>query len=1572
MIKNLLKKALLIIGIFISSLSFAQSTFTINVGDGGNLYVPANVTCLVGDTIRFVWVSGFHPTRSLDGTTIPLVNMDGSGGINSVYKIKMLTAGTVPYECTAHAGMTGTITVNAPFVASNYVPFTGTGALNANNWSTHSGTAGQLQTITTASDNGSSLAYTGMPTSTGNRTQIVAGNGEDVNRVVPIIPASAGSAYFSALIKLPNTTGQALNTTTGNYFMHFTDSSGTTGVTNHAARLTIRAGSAANTFNIGIINTSGGTASTAAQIFGASPVDYAINQTYLIVVKYTFATNTASLWVNPTISSVEPTPLISNNVGTNTALSKVKSICIRQAGTSTAGTGNIEIDEIRVTNNWNDALGVIPTPAVRFNPTSLTVNENAGTATVTVNITNPDANPTSATVLVKGGTATGGSDYTFTSQTVTFPANSSTAQTFTFPIIDDTNTEGDETIVLALRNATNSATINADSILTITIPSNDQINPSVLFNPTSLTVNENAGTASVTVNVTNPNANPTSATVLVKGGTATAASDYTFTSQTVTFPANSTTAQTFTFPIIDDTNTEGDETIVLALRNATNSATITADSILTITIPANDPLPTLRFNPTSLIVNENAGTATVTLNITNANANPSSGTVLVKGGTATAGADYTFTSQVVTFPANSTTAQTFTFPIIDDTNTEGDETIVLALRNATNSATITADSILTITIPANDVVISNTPILIENFNYAINDTLTKNSTTGWGVVSAASNRIPVTSGLAYPNHSGSGIGNGALLKTSGEDIGKIFTGNQIRSGSVYASFLMNVTSAQAAGDYFFAMLDSALSGLNYRARTFIKSSGTGYRIGISKQGGAGVAGYNSTDLTFGTTYHVVLKYSIIPGTGNDSVKLFLDPVLGAPEPTPTAIAVTTEQDITISSTVGLGGIALRQGSATFAASLTVDAIRAGQTWASVTPFTILNPSVVFNPTSLTVSEDAGTATVTVNLANQNANPTSVNVVVKGGTANGVNDYTFTSQTVTFPANSNTPQSFTFPITNDAAMEPDETIVLALRNVNNSGSIGSDSLLTITIPANDFAGAVVHFTSTAATVNENAGNAQMSIMVMGAGTTSPTSFDVVIKSGTATAGADYTYTKTTYTMPAAKDSTLVITVPVINDAAPEADETAVFAIRNITNSGTISTDSVFTLTIKNDDIAFKNISALRVNDANGVSILKDSAVYIKGIVYGVDMQGSATSLQYTLIDPTGGVGIFRSGASNPPIISLVPEEGDSVKVYGKVGEFNGLTQVNMDSIILISKGNPLRTPRVVTRLDETTESNLVRFNNAQIIDTLANSASGTTLRIVSGTDSMDLRIDADVSLFGQPFPSLKFDVIGIGGQFDNTNPKNSGYQLLPRRLSDIIARVTPNAELDSPSYSVSEAAGTKNIKIKLSSPATDPVSIKVTLVSGSATFTQDYTFTNPTVVNIPAGQSEGTFTFNIINDNTAEQNETINFSLSEATNCVLLSTSGTLTILDNDGIGVNVNKNIIANIYPNPTKELINIESTELINSVEIVNIIGQSVMSINSIQKNEKSIDVSSLVPGVYNVVISTAKGNTIKRMVIE
>ena len=596
----------------------------------------------------------------------------------------------------------------SPFFAAaqaTTITFSGTGFLTANNWTTHSGTTGQLSSLATTSDVGNSLSYSGLPTSTNNRTTTIAGNSEDVNYVVSTI-TNAGSVYYSTLIKLTNTTGQAANTTTGNYFMNLADTNGTVVTTGFVGRLYVRAGVATNTFNLGVLNNSGGTA-LAANIYGATPVDYAINTTYLVVVKYTYATNTASLWVNPTVSATEPTALFTTNFGTGAAPTKSKGICIRQAGTATAGTGNVEIDEIRVANNWSDVLGIaaIVNPSLKFNPTTLSVNENAGTAAVTLNITNPNATATSVDVKVKGGTATAGSDYTFTTQTVTFPANSTTAQTFNIPIIDDASQEGDETIQLVLRNAGNAASILADSILTITIPLNDVSAP-VLGFAAPVTITKKEGTSyTFDVTIATANINATSVDVVLKNTSTASAADYTGLTQTVTFPANTTANQSKTISITADNLAENDENIVFVLRNATNSAVLTADSILTITIPKNDQPVQAKFVPTTSNVLETAATTGVSINVLGAssNANATTFQVVVKGGTATAGTDYTFSTTTVTIPAYKDSTVNLTATILNDMLVEGNETIIVAIRNISNAGVIGADSILTITLNDDEV-----------------------------------------------------------------------------------------------------------------------------------------------------------------------------------------------------------------------------------------------------------------------------------------------------------------------------------------------------------------------------------------------------------------------------------------------------------------------------------------------------------------------------------------------------------------------------------------------------------------------------------------------------------------------------------------------------------------------------------------------------------------------------------------------------------------------------------------------------------------------------------------------------
>jgi Secretion system C-terminal sorting domain len=213
-------------------------------------------------------------------------------------------------------------------------------AVNTIGWQTHSGTTpGQIVLVA------GSLNYPGL-TSQGNKTQIVSANSEDINLsgFTPITTA----AYYSGLISLPDVTGLGANTSTGNYFLMTGVTAGLAlpngpGVTAFNGRIYIRLGSAQNTFNLGILNGPGG---TAAPTFTG---DLAIATTHFIVVKFNIATNTASLWVNPAIGSAEGAATVTNVTGTTAAPASIASLCIRQ---SSPTTGNIEIDELRISDNW--------------------------------------------------------------------------------------------------------------------------------------------------------------------------------------------------------------------------------------------------------------------------------------------------------------------------------------------------------------------------------------------------------------------------------------------------------------------------------------------------------------------------------------------------------------------------------------------------------------------------------------------------------------------------------------------------------------------------------------------------------------------------------------------------------------------------------------------------------------------------------------------------------------------------------------------------------------------------------------------------------------------------------------------------------------------------------------------------------------------------------------------------------------------------------------------------------------------------------------------------------------------
>ncbi|MFA5011127.1 MAG: T9SS type A sorting domain-containing protein [Ignavibacteria bacterium] len=108
--KKTLATAFLLMSLFLSVSHSA--TYRIMVGAGGDMvFSPQNITTvMVGDTIRWVWETGFHNTTS---TTIPGDATSWTSLITStdtVFSYVIQVPGIYNYECTFHPGMVGSFT----------------------------------------------------------------------------------------------------------------------------------------------------------------------------------------------------------------------------------------------------------------------------------------------------------------------------------------------------------------------------------------------------------------------------------------------------------------------------------------------------------------------------------------------------------------------------------------------------------------------------------------------------------------------------------------------------------------------------------------------------------------------------------------------------------------------------------------------------------------------------------------------------------------------------------------------------------------------------------------------------------------------------------------------------------------------------------------------------------------------------------------------------------------------------------------------------------------------------------------------------------------------------------------------------------------------------------------------------------------------------------------------------------------------------------------------------------------------------------------------------------------------
>jgi hypothetical protein len=216
-------------------------------------------------------------------------------------------------------------------------------------------------------------------------------------------------------------------------------------------------------------------------------------------------------------------------------------------------------------------------------------------------------------------------------------------------------------------------------------------------------------------------------------------------------------------------------------------------------------------------------------------------------------------------------------------------------------------------------------IISEDFNYTVGSELKANGWVGTGTTPSTVNPILVSaSSVSYTGYAGSGVGNEISLTTSGEDLNKSF--DAITSGTIYFSAIVNLSAAQAAGDYFFHIGD-APTGSNFFGRTFAKLDAEKVAFGIMNSS-SGTVTYTGSVYELNTTYLIVVKVDI----ATKEASLIVNPSMTSE---PTTGWISNNTGTAAIPTAGFKTINVRQGTAANAPTLKMDGIRLATSYSAL-------------------------------------------------------------------------------------------------------------------------------------------------------------------------------------------------------------------------------------------------------------------------------------------------------------------------------------------------------------------------------------------------------------------------------------------------------------------------------------------------------------------------------------------------------------------------------------------------------------------------------------------------------------
>ena len=362
----------------------------------------------------------------------------------------------------------------------------------------------------------------------------------------------------------------------------------------------------------------------------------------------------------------------------------------------------------------------------------------------------------------------------------------------------------------------------------------------------------------------------------------------------------------------------------------------------------------------------------------------------------------------------------------------------------------------------------------------------------------------------------------------------------------------------------------------------------------------------------------------------------------------------------------------------------------------------------------------------------------------------------------------------------------------------------------------------------------------------------------------------------------------------------------------------------------------SISDLRSVDANGVIDSIGVNCAIEGIVVTHNFSTAGASgpdVSFVIVDEMNSSGFTAISFSDTSVINYAPHIGDSVKVYGTVGQFRGLGQFEIDSVVMYKAMVMIPMPYVTDTLSEMTESRFIELHQVELADTSQWPAVGSDANvdvINQNGDTITMRIDqhTDVAAMWPVAPLGKFTLRGVGGQYDDSSPYTSGYQVFPRIFMDIDTASVPPC-MDPTALAVADM-DVDTAVVSWTSPMGNSWNVKWGTTSTSASDSAMNVTTNPYVL---SGLTKATTYYVWVQENCPGGMSAwvgpVDFATLTSVEAIAGSTNSFVA-------------------YPNPN-------STEKVNfnreiNVTVRNMTGQIVKSADKVT----SLDISELVDGMY------------------